>query len=218
MRFIWGKKRRDHDLRPHVSKDMTPEEFARIYDLTFQYRERVLPEAFTLKFWEDKEAVRLPLERGLLRNDILDVGCGSGEIDIILGMKGYRICGLDISPYAIEIANRHLREHPELATRVRFVTGDIEDIELKDRFNTALIYHTLEHVMNPHRTLEKTIRFLNPGAKIMVEVPYKKAYRDRTHLRIFSPRSLKRLLTDFSNRVDVTHFRERRTIFAVVEF
>ena len=217
MRLIRRKKKRDNDLRPHVSKDITPEGLARIYDLTFQHRERLLPEAFTLEFWEEKEAVQLPIEPGLLKNDILDVGCGSGEIDIILGMKGYNVCGLDISPYAIEIANRHLAEHPELAGTVRFITGDIEQIELKDRFNTALIYHTLEHVLNPHRTVEQTIRFLNPGAKIMVEVPYKKAYSDRTHLRYFSPRTLRRLLLAFSNRVEVIHFKAKRTIFAIVD-
>ncbi len=196
---------------------MSLDEFVRVYDLTFQYRERVLPEAFTLEFWEKSDVVRFPLERGLLRNNILDVGCGSGEIDIILGMKGYNVYGLDISPYAIEIANKHLRKYPELSGKVRFVTGNIEEIDLVDRFNTAIIYHTLEHVMNPHRTLEQTTRFLNPGARILLEVPYKKAYRDRTHLRRFSPRKMKRLLSAFSNRVEVIHFKERRTILAVVD-
>lgn len=91
---------------------MSPDELARLYDLTFQYRERVLPEAFTLESWEKSETVRFPLERGLLRNDILDVGCGSAEIGIIFGMKGYNVCGLDISPYAIEKPKGHLKRIP----------------------------------------------------------------------------------------------------------
>jgi len=217
MRLIRRKKRVDNDPRPYVSKDTPPDEFVRLYDLTFHYRERVLPEAFTLEFWEKSHVVRFPLERGLLKNDILDVGCGSGEIDIIFGMKGYNVCGVDVSPYAIEIANRHLSKRPELSGKVRFVNGNIEEIDLKDRFNTAIMYHTLEHVMNPKRALEQTIRFLNPGAKIILEVPYKKAYRDRTHLRRFSPRKLRKLLSAFSNGVEVIHFKERRTIFAVVD-
>lgn len=217
VRLFRRKKKIDNDPRPYVSKGMSLDEFARVYDLTFQYRQRVLPEAFTLEFWEKSHAVRLPLERGLLRNDILDVGCGSGEIDIIFGMKGYTVCGLDISPYAIEIANRHLKKYPELSEKVRFVNGNIEEIDLTDHFNTAMIYHTLEHVMDPHRTLDHTIRFLNPGAKILLEVPYKKAYRDRTHLRSFTPGKLKKLLLAFSNKVEVIHFKERRTIFAVVD-
>ncbi len=216
-RLFRRKKKISNDSRPYVSKSISPDEFVRVYDLTFEYRQRVLPEAFTLEFWEKSHAVCLPLERGLLRNDILDVGCGSGEIDIIFGMKGYNVCGVDISPYAIEIANGHLKEHPELSGRVRFVNGNIEEMDLTDRFNTALIYHTLEHVMDPKRTLDQTIRFLNPGAKILVEVPYKKAYRDRTHLRRFTPGKLKRFLSAFSNEVEVIHFRERRTIFAVVD-
>jgi 2-polyprenyl-3-methyl-5-hydroxy-6-metoxy-1,4-benzoquinol methylase len=196
---------------------MTPDEVARLYDLTFDYRQKSLPEAFTLEFWEKSEAVRLPLERRLLRNDILDVGCGSGEIDIIFGLNGYNVCGLDISPYAIAIANGYLEKHPQLVGKVRFMTGNIEDIDIEARFNTAIIYHTLEHVIDPHRTLEQTIRFCNPNAKILLEVPYKKAYRDRTHLRRFSPRKLKRFLSAFSSSVEVIHFKERRTIFAIVD-
>ncbi len=217
VRFIRRKDKADGDPRPQASKKMSADEFARVYDMTFQYRQKVLPEAFTLEFWQKSEAVRLPLERSLLRNDILDVGCGSGEIDIIFGMEGYNVCGLDISPYAIEIANGHLSAYPELSGRVRFLVGNIEQIELNDRFNTAIIFHTLEHVMDPHRTLEQTVRFLNPGAKVLVEVPYKKAYSDKTHLRRFSPRKLKRLLSDFSNTIEVIHFKKRRTIFAVVD-
>lgn len=51
-----------------------------------------------------------------------------------------------------------------------FMNGNSEGIDLEDRFNTAIIYHTLERVMNPQRTLEQTIRFLYPGAKILSEV------------------------------------------------
>ena len=59
--------------------------------------------------------------------------------------------------------------------------------------------------------------FRNFGARILVEVPYKKAYGDRTHLRYFSPRKLRRLLSVFSKGVEVIHLKERRTIFAVVD-
>ncbi|MDY6793028.1 MAG: class I SAM-dependent methyltransferase [Thermodesulfobacteriota bacterium] len=214
---IKRKKKMDNDPRSYISKDISLDEFAKVYDETFQYREKVLPEAFTLEFWEKNDLVRLTLESGHLKNDILDVGCGSGEIDIIYGMKGYHVCGLDISQYAIEIAEKHLKNHPQLSGKIRFINGNIEEIDLTDRFNTAIIFHTLEHVINPHRTLEQTIRFLNPGAKILVEVPYKKSYRDRTDLRHFSPRKLRGLLSAFSNSVEVIHFKERRTIYAVVE-
>jgi 2-polyprenyl-3-methyl-5-hydroxy-6-metoxy-1,4-benzoquinol methylase len=217
MRWFKRKERIDRDTRPHVSKEMSPEEFAKAYDLTFQYREEVLPEAFTLEFWERSNLVQFPLQRELLRNDILDVGCGSGEIDIIFGMKGYQICGLDVSPYAIEIAKRHLGNHPELQGKVRFINGNIEEINLTDRSNTALMFHTLEHVIDPERAMAKTIDHLNPCAKVLVEVPFKKAYRDRTHLRQFTPRKLKSLLSAFSKAVEVIHLKEKRTIFAIVE-
>lgn len=96
--FVQEKKKISEDTRPRASRDMSPDEFTRLYDLTFQYRERILPEAFSLEPWEKSEVVRFSLERGLLRNDILDVGRGAGEIDIIFGMKGYNICGLDDFP------------------------------------------------------------------------------------------------------------------------
>ncbi|MFB0507411.1 MAG: hypothetical protein ACETWT_11825 [Thermodesulfobacteriota bacterium] len=45
------------------------------------------------------------------------------------------------------------------------MNGNIEEINLEDHFNRAIIYHTLEHVMNAHRTLEQTIRFFTLGRR-----------------------------------------------------
>lgn len=46
---VQEKKKNSEDTRPRASRDMSPDEFAKLYDLTFQYRERILPEAFTLE-------------------------------------------------------------------------------------------------------------------------------------------------------------------------
>ncbi len=66
-------------------------------------------------------------------------------------------------------------------------------------------------------SMEQKIRFCNSGAKTLVEVPYKKACKDGTVLKRFSPGRLKRFLSAFSSSVEVIHFKQRRTIFAIVD-
>ncbi len=59
--------------------------------------------------------VRL-LEAGLVRGPVLDVGCGTGELSLLLARAGHDVLGIDISAFAIEQATskarwRRIRAH-----------------------------------------------------------------------------------------------------------
>ena len=51
---------------------------------------------------------------------VLEVGCGDGGNSILLALKGARVCGIDISPRAIEIAKKRAALHG-VSDRVQFV-------------------------------------------------------------------------------------------------
>lgn len=209
-------KRLDDDPRVSVTESISPDDFVRVNDQTFEYRKRVHPDSLTVEFWEDSGLMDHILSCGVMKSEILDVGCGSGEIDIVLAKRGYCVTGIDISPVAVGLAEEHRKRYPDLRDRLTFMVHDMESGPLPQKYSSALFSHTLEHILNPDTTMRNIVASLSRGSYIYVSVPLRKAWNDRTHLRHFSPRSLGRFLADYSTEVDISVDREEKMIFATV--
>ncbi|MCX5811966.1 MAG: class I SAM-dependent methyltransferase [Proteobacteria bacterium] len=217
LKLFTGKKRRiDDDPRIYVKKDISIEDFIRVNDQSYEYREKVLPAALTVEFWRGSGLVNFLLDGRFLKSEILDVGCGSGEIDIIIAEKDYIITAIDISPYAIHLAHKLAEGFPECKGRFDFLVGNIEQMDFNKKFSSAIISHTLEHVINPEKMMERVIKLLNPGSYILVAVPNKKAWNDRTHLRHYSERGLRKFLSLYSHEIEIKIDKVEKMIFAVL--
>jgi len=215
--FTGKKKRMDDDPRVYVKKDISIEDFIRVNDQSYELREKVLPAALTVEFWQNSGLVNFLLNERFLKSEILDVGCGSGEIDIIIAEKGYIITSVDISPYAIQLAQKLAEGRPGCKERLEFLVGNIEQMDFNKKFSTAIISHTLEHVINPETMMERVIKLLNHGSYILVAVPNKKAWNDRTHLRHYSERSLRKFLSLYSREIEIRTDKVEKMIFAVLK-
>ena len=215
-RLFSKKKRIDDDPRVYVTQDITPQEFVEVNDQTYEFRKRAHPKALTIEFWEESSLMDRILASGTMKSEILDVGCGCGEIDIVLAKRGYHVTGIDISPLAIDLAEEHRKRRPELMERLTFIVHDMESGPLPRKYASALFSHTLEHVLDPDTTMKNIVASLHEGSYIYVSVPLKKAWNDRTHLRHFSPRDLKRFLADYSAEVDVYVDKKEKMLFASV--
>ena len=108
-------------------------------------------------------------------------------------------------------------KYPNCHGKLRFVVGDIESISFERRFSSAIISHTFEHVINPDKVMENVIRFLEPESYILVAVPNKKAWRDRTHLRYYTERSMRKFLSRYSDTFSTEINNHERMIFASVK-
>jgi SAM-dependent methyltransferase len=82
---------------------------------------------------------------GVVTGPVLDVGCGTGEHALMAATLGLVATGIDISPRAIEIAERKAGER---ALDARFLVGDALGLEGSDgRFDTVLdcgLFHTFD--------------------------------------------------------------------------
>ena len=95
---------------------------------------------------------------------LLDVGCGGG---LFLGMmreRGFRVLGLDFSASAAAIAWKR-QQAPTVCAMLEnppFRAGSLRGITM---------FHVLEHLYNPRTYLQEAHRLLEPGGRLVVQVP-----------------------------------------------
>ena len=105
---------------------------------------------------------------------VLDVGCASATASILLAREGYEVVALDRDPEAIERAQRERgREQDAVAERMAFIVADATEPPADlGRFNTILIGHLLEYLVQPERVLAAAAGLLAEGGRLVVSVPF----------------------------------------------
>jgi 2-polyprenyl-3-methyl-5-hydroxy-6-metoxy-1,4-benzoquinol methylase len=146
---------------------------------------------------------------------ILDVGCGAGALSGALRARGaVFVAGIELDPAAAARARERLDE---------LVEGSAVDADLPwapESFDLLIFADVLEHLPDPDLVLERFLGLLAPGGTVIVSVPNMRfwsvlmrlvvdrwAYtehgvRDRTHLRIFTRRTLTAMLGAHGLRVE----------------
>ena len=140
---------------------------------------------------------------------VLDVGCGAGaNAPAYREMGAVRICGVELLPEAAAQA-RVLMD--------QVICGSIESVDLPpdwQRFDLIVCADVLEHLVRPDLVLQKLAARLQDRGLLLLSVPtiasvygvYEILVRrdfeytesglfDATHLRFFTKRSVRRLLT-----------------------
>ena len=72
---------------------------------------------------------------------ILDIGCGTGNHDVLFAKKGYKICGIDVSEEMINIAKSRINT----LHNINFYIGKSESFRLGKKFDVVV---SLFHVMS----------------------------------------------------------------------
>ena len=101
--------------------------------------------------------------------DILDFGCGSGDIALHLASAGYRITGFDLSAAMIEQARR-----ADSANRVQWISRETAGAALPfgdATFDAIVASSVLEYVPSLEATLNEFTRLLHPGGRLFATVP-----------------------------------------------
>ena len=94
---------------------------------------------------------------------ILDIGCSQGTVSILLAREGKEVVGVDIDPESIDYAKSELQEEsPSLRGRVSFICSDIFALSADiGEFDNVIIGQVIEHHIQPHLVLEKSISLLD---------------------------------------------------------
>lgn len=114
---------------------------------------------------ENSAAYLLPhLHPGL---DLLDVGCGPGNItlDLASRVSPGRVTGLDAAPEVIAVASAERDRRG--VTGVRFGTGDVYALDLADgSFDVVHAHQLLQHLSDPVAALREMRRVVRPDGLV----------------------------------------------------
>lgn len=115
---------------------------------------------------EEQPVVHTLEADGQITDEVLDIGCGPGENAIFLASRGYRVCGLDAAPTAIDIARDRARERG-VDKDLEFAVADATDLgDYADRFTTVVdsaLYHCFPEDQR-HRYVTALHGACRPGA------------------------------------------------------
>ncbi len=109
-------------------------------------------------------AMRMMAELGGIRDGIcIDVGCGSGIMDIELAKRSnFKIIGLDIDPNVKPLFEKEIRK-AGLEKRISFVLGDAQKMPFPDNYADAIVSRgTLTFIPDKKKCLQEVYRVLKP--------------------------------------------------------
>jgi SAM-dependent methyltransferase len=114
-------------------------------------------------WWAHKLDAELPFDC-----DIVDVGCGTGQLTNFLGLKSdRRILGVDYSQHSLGLAES-LRDKFKL-TNVRFQRENILELSLPDEsFDYVFCNGVLHHTSDPYGGFRHLVRIVRPGGYLVV--------------------------------------------------
>lgn len=174
-----------------------------ISDIQVRYRDQY----YSKKFSGRKESIsefsyRLAVLDRFMRppGSLLEIGASSGEFLALMREAGWRVFGVELSLRAVQVA----RDNYDIS----IFQGVLSEAGFSNnQFDVVVLYHVLEHVLDPIKLLEDVMRVVKPNGHVIIEVPHPSGFDARVskeflssiidypnHVFLFPPNTLKRLL------------------------
>ena len=121
-----------------------------------------------IKSKEERDAWKNMLETVLPRGrlKILDVGCGTGELSLLLEGMGHQITGIDLSDEMLSVARSKAKASQ---LKARFMTGDAESLNFDDEsFDAVINRHLLWTLPHHDLALREWKRVLTKVGRVII--------------------------------------------------
>lgn len=99
---------------------------------------------------------------------VLDIGCGTGSLSVVMAEQGHTVTGIDLSPAMIELARQKADQH---GVSIDFQVMDAAYPQFAPRsFDVILCRHLLWALPEPEQVLLRWLDMLErPGRLVLVE-------------------------------------------------
>ena len=116
----------------------------------------------TREAWRQLLAAHLPAAPA----DVVDLGCGTGTLSVLLAEAGHRVRGVDLSP---EMVFRATAKAAEAGLDVPFVVGDAAAPPYEPgTADVVLCRHVLWALPDPSAALARWTALLRPGGRLVL--------------------------------------------------
>lgn len=135
--------------------------------------------------WHDEIYKYLPVDKKL---KILDVGCGTGFFEIILGRDGHEVVGIDLTDEMISKANDMIDAYGLNGDLVKCVSMDAENLDFADETFDVVITRNLTWTLpHPIEAYRQWNRVLKKGG---ILINFDAEYAKNAHVNLYSPENL----------------------------
>lgn len=160
----------------YLNPRMTQAEYTRYYEREYQHNRHALDsyeaaiERLTKKKSYERKKQLLPMIGRLTsRSKVLEIGSGWGTLlKLIKDTWSCEVRGLEISSLAAEVSRAYYGVPTDTETLESFCAmnagGDM-------RFDRIIMYHVLEHILDPRQALRDLVPLVAPGGRLFVAVP-----------------------------------------------
>lgn len=115
---------------------------------------------------------RLPITRN--GEKLIDIGCGTGAFSIGAALRGYEPLGLSWDKRNQKVAGDRAKICK--AEYAKFEVLDVRNLDTRDdlidKFDVAICFENIEHIIDDRKLLRDIASCLKPGGRLLLTAPY----------------------------------------------